>query len=182
MTAPPSRSGESVGSKTETRQNMWGLSAYFARSPHAAASRDHTPLVAKYIVSEVATGEYHLNTTTGNRVARQPINGVSELSRPAIPSPSGTASGRWHSSRARTAVRPSRGRSPATFNFHARLSITSGKSSWWRRSSRPSNSFRSCASGSEQSAAGAVDVAADQSRTSRHWPMVSSEQVRPARS
>jgi hypothetical protein len=34
-----------------------------------------TPTVAKYIVSDKATGDYQLNTTTGNRVARQPVNG-----------------------------------------------------------------------------------------------------------
>jgi hypothetical protein len=58
----------------QTRQSMWGLSAYFARvrrTPQAVTTN-----ITKYIVSDAATGEYTLNTTTGNRSARQPINGV----------------------------------------------------------------------------------------------------------
>jgi uncharacterized protein DUF1553 len=64
------------GSK-QTRQNMWGLSAYFARVRRQQQLVSSTPLVYKYLVSDAATGEYQLNTTTGNRSARQPINGVS---------------------------------------------------------------------------------------------------------
>jgi uncharacterized protein DUF1549/uncharacterized protein DUF1553 len=63
------------GSK-QVRANMWGLSAYFARVRRTAQTVSTTPLLIKYIVSEAATGEYQLNTTTGNRSARQPINGV----------------------------------------------------------------------------------------------------------
>jgi hypothetical protein len=51
-----------------------------------------TPQVAKYIVSEASTGEYQLNTTTGNRVARQPINGVSVIA-PNYPFSAGSSSG-----------------------------------------------------------------------------------------
>src|SRR5262249_10196321 len=64
------------GSK-QIRQNMWGLSAYFARVRRQQQLVSSTPLVYKYLVSDAATGEYQLNTTTGNRSARQPINGVS---------------------------------------------------------------------------------------------------------
>jgi len=63
------------GSK-QTRQNMWGLSAYFARVRRQQQLVSSTPLVYKYIVSDVGAGEYQLNTTIGNRSARQPINGV----------------------------------------------------------------------------------------------------------
>jgi hypothetical protein len=66
------------GSKLK-RQNMWGLSAYFARVRMQRQVVTTTPQVAKYIVSENSTGEYQLNTTSGNRVARQPINGVSVI-------------------------------------------------------------------------------------------------------
>src|SRR2546427_13201299 len=38
-----------------------------------------TPRITKTIVSDVATGTYNLNTTTGNRTARQPINGVRSI-------------------------------------------------------------------------------------------------------
>jgi hypothetical protein len=63
----------------ETRQNMWGLSAYFARlrMPNTVVSTN--PTVLKYTVSDAATGEYQLNTTTGNRTARQPINGLAVI-------------------------------------------------------------------------------------------------------
>jgi hypothetical protein len=63
----------------QKRQNMWGLSAYFARVRMQRQVVTTTPQVAKYVVTEAATGEYQLNTTTGNRVARQPINGVSVI-------------------------------------------------------------------------------------------------------
>jgi len=60
----------------QTRQKMWGLSAYFARVRRQQQLVTSTPLVYKYIVSDAAAGEYQLNTTTGNRSARQPMNGV----------------------------------------------------------------------------------------------------------
>jgi Protein of unknown function (DUF1549)/Protein of unknown function (DUF1553) len=66
------------GSK-QKRPNMWGLSAYFARTRMQRQVVTVMPQVAKYIVSEASTGEYQLNTTSGNRVARQPINGVSVI-------------------------------------------------------------------------------------------------------
>src|SRR5262249_35830572 len=49
----------------QKRQNMWGLSAYFAR---ARMVREVVsvgpPQVAKYVVTEATTGDYQLNTTT----------------------------------------------------------------------------------------------------------------------
>jgi hypothetical protein len=66
------------GSK-QVRQNMWGLSAYFARVRMTRQADTTNPLLFKYIITDAATGEYQLNTTTGNRVARQPINGVSTV-------------------------------------------------------------------------------------------------------
>jgi hypothetical protein len=80
----------------QKRQNMWGLSAYFARVRMNRQVVSTTPQVAKYIVTEAATGEYQLNTTTGNRVARQPLNGVSVIppKDPFAPvSPIGSGSG-----------------------------------------------------------------------------------------
>jgi hypothetical protein len=72
------------------RANMWGLSAYFARTRMQRQVVTATPQVAKYVVSEAATGEYQLNTTTGNRVARYPLNGVSIVA-PSYPFAMGTA-------------------------------------------------------------------------------------------
>ena len=82
------------GSK-ETRQNMWGLSAYFARARMQRQVVATTPqTIAKYIVTEAAAGEYQLNTTTGNRVSRQPVNGVSVIApKNPFPSSSGTSGG-----------------------------------------------------------------------------------------
>jgi hypothetical protein len=70
----------SLWGSQQIRQNMWGLSAYFARVRMQPQTVATTPqVVRKYIVSELPTGEYQLNTTTGNRTARQPINGVATV-------------------------------------------------------------------------------------------------------
>lgn len=63
------------GSK-ETRQNMWALSAYFARTRMQRQVVSQTPNVAKFIVTDQPRGDYNLNTTIGNRSPRQPVNGV----------------------------------------------------------------------------------------------------------
>jgi hypothetical protein len=72
------------------RANLWGLSAYFARTRMQRQVVTTTPQVAKYVVSDAATGEYQLNTTTGNRSSRQPLNGVSAIA-PSYPFATGTA-------------------------------------------------------------------------------------------
>jgi hypothetical protein len=76
----------------QTRQNMWGLSAYFARVRMQRQVVTATPLLAKFIVSDLAAGEYVLNTTTGNRSARQPMNGVNVVA-PKNPFSTATGSG-----------------------------------------------------------------------------------------
>ena len=67
------------GSK-QVRSNMWGLSAFFARTKMQRTVVSSNPTVAKYVVSDLPAGEYRLNTTTGNRTARQPIGGVTFIS------------------------------------------------------------------------------------------------------
>jgi hypothetical protein len=62
--------------KEQTRANLWGLSAFFARTRMARQVVSQTPLYAKYIVSEATTGEYQLNTNNGNRSIRAAQNGV----------------------------------------------------------------------------------------------------------
>jgi Protein of unknown function (DUF1549)/Protein of unknown function (DUF1553) len=79
------------GSK-QLRQNMWGLSAYFARVRMTRQADTVNPALFKYIITDATTGEYNLNTTTGNRVARQPINGVSVV-QPSNPFSSVTGTG-----------------------------------------------------------------------------------------
>jgi hypothetical protein len=76
------------GSK-KRRPDLWGLSAYFARVRMQRQVITTTPQVAKYVVTDNAAGEYQLNTTDGNRVARQPINGVSVIA-PSYPFAAGT--------------------------------------------------------------------------------------------
>jgi hypothetical protein len=61
--------------KQQTRAKLWGLSAFFARTRMTRQVIPETPQYAKYLVTEATTGDYQLNTTTGNRTARQPVNG-----------------------------------------------------------------------------------------------------------
>src|SRR5437867_737006 len=62
---------------TQMRRNMWGLSAYFARVRMQRQVTATMPRqIAKYIVTDAAGGEYQLNTVSGNRTARRPIEGV----------------------------------------------------------------------------------------------------------
>jgi hypothetical protein len=85
---------------TQTRRNIWGLSAYFSRARNQRqVITQGPPAVFKFIVTDVRTGDYNLNTTTGNRTARQPINGVRVIvpsypftSGSPIPTGSGTSS------------------------------------------------------------------------------------------
>ena len=63
------------GSK-QTRMNMWGLSASFARTSMQRQAIPMMTNVAKFIVSDLAAGDYRLNTTTGNRSPRQTTNGL----------------------------------------------------------------------------------------------------------
>lgn len=66
--------------KQQTRMNMWGFSAFFARTRQQRVVVSQQPLYAKTLVTELAAGDYNLNTTTGNRTARQPVNGVTRVS------------------------------------------------------------------------------------------------------
>jgi hypothetical protein len=62
-----------------TRAEAWGMAAFFARTRRQRQSLSQTPNYAKYMVSENANGEYQLNTITGNRQTREPLNGVSTV-------------------------------------------------------------------------------------------------------
>ena len=64
-----------------TRAEAWGLSAFFARTQRQRVDAQ-TPAAGKYFkynLLEAATGEYNLNTTSGNRQTRAPINGVNNV-------------------------------------------------------------------------------------------------------
>jgi hypothetical protein len=58
-----------------TRHEAWGMAAYFSRTQRTLTLISSQPLYRKFTVSEASTGEYRLNTTTGNRTARQPVDG-----------------------------------------------------------------------------------------------------------
>jgi hypothetical protein len=62
--------------KNETRANMQGLSAFFAR---ARMTRQAVGNVTRYIVSETGTGDYMLNTNSGNRQPRVTQGGVNRI-------------------------------------------------------------------------------------------------------
>lgn len=59
-----------------TRMQAWKMSAFFSRAQLQQQTVTQTPRVNKYIVSERTTGEYLLNTNSGNRTPRQPDGNV----------------------------------------------------------------------------------------------------------
>ncbi len=63
----------------KTRFEAWGMSAFFARVIQTRTVISQLPNYFKYTISERATGEYALNTNTGNRSDRVPTNGVSSV-------------------------------------------------------------------------------------------------------
>ncbi len=63
----------------KTRFEAWGMSAFFARVIQTRTVISQQPNYFKYTISERATGEYALNTNTGNRTDRVPTNNVSNV-------------------------------------------------------------------------------------------------------
>ncbi|QQS48272.1 MAG: DUF1549 domain-containing protein [Acidobacteriota bacterium] len=57
------------------RADAWGMSAFFARTRRAFQRANNNVNYGAYTVTENATGEYQLNTNSGNRQTRAPING-----------------------------------------------------------------------------------------------------------
>ncbi len=57
------------------RADAWGMSAFFARTRRAFQRASNDVNYGIYTVTENATGEYQLNTNSGNRQTRAPING-----------------------------------------------------------------------------------------------------------
>ncbi len=63
---------------TQTKRiDAWGMSAFFSQTLIKPKMISQQPLLVSVDVSDTNLGAYELNTTTGNRVARQPINGQS---------------------------------------------------------------------------------------------------------
>ena len=65
--------------KDRKRAEMWGLSAFFAQTRMARQAYPPVPAVSEYVVSDLSAGEYTLNTTNGNRSARQRIGNVTSV-------------------------------------------------------------------------------------------------------
>ena len=62
--------------KNETRANMQGISAFFARTRMARQAVNN---YAKFVVSQTATGDYMLNTNSGNRQPRTSQGGLGRI-------------------------------------------------------------------------------------------------------
>ena len=62
-----------------TREEAWGMAAFFARVRRQRQALSMQPNYAKFMVSEGSSGEYQLNTNSGNRQPREPVNGVSTV-------------------------------------------------------------------------------------------------------
>lgn len=71
--------GVNLWAQHETRADMWGLSAFFARTRMQRTVVQQTPLINKFTVVDQQAGDYLLNTTTGNRSPRQAVNGVNRV-------------------------------------------------------------------------------------------------------
>ncbi len=67
--------GVNLWGSRRTRQDAWGMSAFFARTRMARELLSSQPFILKYTISELPIGEYQLNTDFGNRSERKPTNG-----------------------------------------------------------------------------------------------------------
>jgi len=76
---------ETVNAYLSTRKRMdfWKNAAFFARTT-VRVIRDPGANTAKFQVNDVETGEYRLNTTSGNKTARQPQPGQPNFVSPAF--------------------------------------------------------------------------------------------------
>ncbi len=59
-----------------TRQDAWGLAAFYARTRRTQVNVNN---VARYTVTEATTGDYDLNTNSGNRQNRTPIGSTRSI-------------------------------------------------------------------------------------------------------
>ena len=70
----------------QKRATMWSLSAFFARTRMLRQVITTDPVLAKFIVSDQGVGEYLLNTRTGNRTPREPVDDLNQAD-PLYPFP-----------------------------------------------------------------------------------------------
>ncbi len=60
--------------KSKSRYDFWGNASFFSRTRTAAG-----PAAGSTILNAVATGQYLLNTTSGNKTPRSPVNGQNSV-------------------------------------------------------------------------------------------------------
>ena len=74
----------SLWGRNAKRSDSWGMAAYFARTSFAATRPDPAtnPNLRYYAINDNGRADYTLNTTTGNRPARQPVDGLGTTVRP----------------------------------------------------------------------------------------------------
>ncbi|HEY6141766.1 MAG TPA: DUF1549 domain-containing protein [Thermoanaerobaculia bacterium] len=66
--------------KSHTRYDFWGNAAFFAKTRAQRQQADpNNKNILKYMVSDTANGAYQLNTDSGNKTPRVPINGQSTV-------------------------------------------------------------------------------------------------------
>jgi hypothetical protein len=61
-----------------TRLDFWADAAFFAQSGPSGTPPDPASGTVSYTITD-STGEYRLNTTTGNKSPRQPVNGITTV-------------------------------------------------------------------------------------------------------
>lgn len=74
----------SLWGRSARRSDAWGMSAYFARLNFQAIRPDpqNNPNLRYYALNDNGRTDYALNTTTGNRPARAPVDGLGTTVRP----------------------------------------------------------------------------------------------------
>jgi len=67
----------------KTRDNFWGMAAFFARTQNRIVRDATNPQTFSYDVTDNTNGVYRLNTTDGNKSPRAPASGASDTVTPA---------------------------------------------------------------------------------------------------
>jgi hypothetical protein len=70
--------------KAHTRAEFWGNASFFSRGRAQRQVDATNPNINSFLISDAAAGSYSLNTTSGNKSPRQPINGTQTTVPPAF--------------------------------------------------------------------------------------------------
>jgi hypothetical protein len=83
--------------KGKSRYDFWGNASFFSRSRTAGGS-----VAGALVLQPLATGQYTLNTTSGNKTPRQPVNGQNSVAPAFILTGEGPRTGEeWRAAYAR---------------------------------------------------------------------------------